>query len=332
MKKHLILILCAAMLLLPGCQSKPAASASASTPVGPASSTVQIVTTTYPLYLLTTALTEGVEGVYVSQLSTQGSSCLHDYTLTVTDMKLLETADVIVLSGAELEDFMSDALATSSAQVIDCAQSVDLLVSAGHREHHDHETEHDHPDEDEHTHDHGHFDPHYWMDPIAMSTVAGALGAQLGAVLPQQQSRLTQNAQTASQTLTQLDETLQQLVSGSGLSADAKNLITFHDGFEYLAARYGFTILKSIEEEEGSTASAHDINDIVALIQAHHIPAIFTEVNGFEETANAIARETGVSVYPLSLIMSGEGSSLDAYCTAMTQNITTMLSALQTGG
>ena len=104
--------------------------------------------------------------------------------------------------------------------------------------------------------------------------------------------------------------------------------MTFPDGFQYFAAAFDLELLKSIEEEEGSEASAAEIKEIVALIEEHDIPAIFTEKNGSDATAQAIARETGVAVYPLNMIMSGEGSGIQPYIDAMNANLQTIAQAL----
>ena len=48
--------------------------------------TLHILATTYGLPV-TTAVTEGAEDVEVSLLVNQPTSCLHDYTLTVSDMR-----------------------------------------------------------------------------------------------------------------------------------------------------------------------------------------------------------------------------------------------------
>ena len=62
-----------------------------------------VVCTTYPIYLFASFLTEGVDGVAVERLGTGSTSCLHDYTLSMADMKKLERADIIALNGAGLE-------------------------------------------------------------------------------------------------------------------------------------------------------------------------------------------------------------------------------------
>ena len=105
-------------------------------------------------------------------------------------------------------------------------------------------------------------------------------------------------------------------------------LITFHDGFQYFARAFDLTLLKAIEEEEGAEASAAEIREVAGLIGEYGIPAIFTETNGSDATARAIARETGCLVCQLDMIMSGEGTGIGPYLDAMQKNIDTIVEAL----
>ena len=266
--------------------------------------TLHILATTYPVYLFTTAVTEGVDGVEVSLLVNQQTSCLHDYTLTVNDMKAIEKADVIVMNGLGLEDFMADALAASDAAVIDCSEGIEALPAMGH-EGHDHDTE---------------YDPHIWMNEEGALVMMNDILHGLGALDEANLDLYTENFNAAAALMPGDDERLESLA--------CRDLITFHDGFQYFAQDNGLTILKAIEEEEGSEASAADIQEIVALIREHDIPAIFTEVNGSDATAQAIARETGVEVYQLDMIMSGDGTGIQPYIDAMQKNIDTIVEAL----
>ena len=299
MKKSVFSLLLSALLLLSACGSgQPSSSGDME------EDTLHILCTTYPVYLFTTAVTEGVEGVEVSRLIDQQISCLHDYTLTVNDMKAIEAADMIVLNGAGLEDFMSDALAASDAPTIDCSEGVALLSAPGH-EGHDHDTA---------------YDPHIWMDPERAAQMVANIGTGLAALDPDHQDTYSQNAQAA---LDALDSGLE----GTEALADLP-LITFHDGFQYFSQATGLDLLKAIEEEEGSEASAAEILEIVELVRSRDIPAIFTEKNGSDATAQAIARETGCAVYQLDMIMSGDGSGIQPYIDAMDRNIDTLLEAL----
>lgn len=103
---------------------------------------------------------------------------------------------------------------------------------------------------------------------------------------------------------------------------DIAGLVTFHDGFRYFAAAFDLPLLASIEEEEGSEASAKEINEITGLVKEYSLPVIFTEVNGSDATAQAIARETGCAVAQLSMCMDGpEDGALSDYYTVLADNV-----------
>ena len=285
MKKRIIPLLLALALVLTGC--------------GGGSSTdtdnarLRVVTTTYPIYLFASALTRDVDGVVVERLDTGSTSCLHDYTLSVNDMKKLAHAQVIALNGAGLEDFLSDALATSDAEVVDCSAGVELLENLSH----------DHKEGDE-DHDHGHYDPHYWMDPASVPTMLDNLVEGLVQIMPEWEPLLRTNTGLAADLVERELLDTYQGRDGGGLTH--RELITFHDGFQYFARAFDLELLAAIEEEAGSEASAKEIVEISQLVRERDIPAIFTEVNGSDATANAIGRETGCQVWMLDMLMSGD--------------------------
>lgn len=208
---------------------------------------------------------------------------------------------------------MSNALSQSAASVIDCAQGLELLPYEGHEEH-----------------DHGageeegeHYDPHIWMAPGNAERMLQTIAEALAVVDPSHLDPYRSNSGTA----------VKEIQSGIQPDGDAlaalPGLITFHDGFQYFAQAFGLELLKAIEEEEGSEASAAEIREIVSLVEEHHIPAIFTEKNGSDATARAIARETGCAVDTLDMIMSGDGDGIQPYIDAMNANLGTILEALQ---
>ena len=92
MKKRIIPLLLALALVLTGCGGGSSADTD--------NARLRVVTTTYPIYLFASALTRDVDGVVVERLDTGSTSCLHDYTLSVNDMKKLAHAQVVALNGA----------------------------------------------------------------------------------------------------------------------------------------------------------------------------------------------------------------------------------------
>lgn len=307
--KRLLCALCA-FVLVSGCA-----------PATPAQEdTLTITATTYPTYLAARAVTDGIEGVSVSRLDTGSVSCLHDYTLTVNDMKKLSHADVIVMNGAGLEDFMSDVLASTDAQIIDCSEGIELLPATGHHDH-------------EHDGEHGHFDPHYWMDPLNAQTMVGNVRRGLWFLFPGEVAPdLSANTTLAVEQLHPLYELgLKYLYPRSENAISVPGLITFHDGFQYLAYTFHLPLLASIEEEAGSEASAKEMDEIIQLVKEHGVPVIFTESNGSDATANAIARETGCAVASLSMIMDGreptaeDASPIIPYVELMLNNLYSLI-------
>ena len=289
MKKFsLILIFCLLLALFSGCgQSAPAA---------------QVAATTLPVYTFASRILEGTD-ISCTRLVTEQVSCLHDYALNIDQVRSSEAAEVIVISGAGLEDFLGDLL--KEDKIIDASQGLSLIPS---REDPHHEG-----------HDHALGDPHIWLSPENAKVMAQNIYEGLSRKYPKQADIMGRNLDSLLEELTQLqtygEEQLKDL--------SCREIITFHDGFAYLAQAFDLTILRSIEEEHGSEASAKDLSDLIALVREHQLPAIFTEANGSDAAASVIASETGVSTFSLTTAMSGED-----YFSAMYQNIDTLKEAL----
>ena len=304
MKRPILSMLLSVLLLLPGCAQAPSGSSQ--------EEGLTVLATTYPVYLFARTVAQGVEGVTVERLNTGSVSCLHDYTLSVDDMKKIEGADVIAMNGAGLEDFMDDALAASSAAVIDCSQGVALFENADHIH-----------EEGDGGHDHGHWDPHYWMDPGNAAVMVRNLQEGFALADPDHGDAYARNGEEAAGQLPSFAGDCTQALEG----AEGAALITFHDGCHYFAQALGLPLLASIEEEEGSEASAMEINEITQLVKEHQLPVIFTEVNGSDATANAISRETGCQVAQLTMLMDGpEEGDLSTYLEGVRSNVNTIVS------
>lgn len=291
MKKSIILLIL--LLLLTGCSrsAQPA----------------QIAATTLPVYEFTSRLCEGTP-LTVTRLVTEEVSCLHDYSLNVRQVKAAEAAELIVISGAGLEEFMEDILQDTNA--IDASAGLELLCpenSHGHEEAHDHEGHH---------HDQ---DPHIWLDPANAAVMAYNICQGLSEQYPRHAETFSANLEMLTKELNALytygETTLRDLT--------CRDLITFHDGFAYLANAFDLHILEAVEEESGSEASARELIHLIEEVAHHNLPAIFTEKSGSVSAAGVISRETGAAVHSLDMAMSG-----DSYFDAMYHNINTIKEAL----
>ena len=259
-----------------------------------------IVATTRPVYDFTAFLCRGTN-LKIGQLITEDVSCLHDYSLSVSQVKKLESAGNIVVSGAELEVFMEDVLADCE-NIIDASQNIWMLDCTDHHDHaHHHEV-----------------DSHIWLSPQNAMQMAKNIYKGLCVAYPEQQVVFTKNFSV----LNEKFDALKHYAKKSLINLSCHDLVTFHDGFGYMAHAFGLNIAAAIEEESGSEASAKELIELIELVKSNKIPAIFVEVNGSVSAADIIAEETGAPVYTLDMGMSGD------YFETMYSNIDTLKEAL----
>lgn len=289
MKKTIAIVLLL-MFLLSGC-SKP-------------SEEVQIAATTLPVYEFTVRLCEGTP-LQVTRLITENVSCLHDYTLKVSQMRTIESAQVVVLNGAGLEEFMDGALQSASCR-IDASQGVALL-----------EAEEESHGTHEHTHEHTH-DPHIWLSPENAKIMASNICIGLTSQFPQYAQIFQGNLSNLCRELDSLQHYGETALSNLSL----REIVTFHDGFSYFAEAFDLRILAAVEEESGSEAPASELIELISLVERSKLPAIFTEANGSTAAAQIIARETGCKIFSLDTAMAADG-----YFSAMYHNIDTIREA-----
>ncbi len=286
--KRMIALLGLAVIILCGCgaQAEPA----------------NIAATTLPVYEFTTRLCDNT-GLTVTRLVTESVSCLHDYSLNVRQVKAAEAAELIVLSGAGLEDFMEEIL--EGKPTVDASADIHLLESC-----------HEHDHEDNHQHEH---DPHIWLSPENAKVMAANICAGLTEKYPEHRETFETNLTSL---LSDIDR-LQTYAQAQLADLSCREIVTFHDGFSYFADSFDLTILAAIEEESGAEASAAELKQITQIVRQNGLSAIFVEANGSCSAADTISAETGAQVYTLDMAMAG-----DSWFDAMYRNIDTIKEAL----
>lgn len=261
----------------------------------------QILATTKPIYQFASILCEETP-LQVDLLISENVSCLHDYTLQVSQMQKLESAEVVIINGAGFEDFLADAL-PKNGTLIDCSENI--VLHCGDHSHHD---EHSHAE-----------DPHIWLSIDNAWIMVNTIFGTLCDIYPQHKDTFEKNLRT-------LNAKFESLKSHSLSLYDlqCRELITFHDGFVYLAESFNLHILRAIEEESGSEASAKELIEIINEINSHNLPAIFTEASSATSAADIIEAETGIKVFQLDMALSERD-----YFEAMEHNIKTLKEALE---
>ena len=266
-----------------------------------------IVTSFYPMYILTQNVAAGIDGVTVQNMAEQNVGCLHDYQLQTRDMVTLEGADTLVINGGGMEQFMDKVMTLrEDLPVIDASEGIEMLPSV---------SEHDHDDHDDHDHEGEVMNAHVWLDPSLAMVQVRNIAEGLANADPDHADAYRSNAEAYILKLEQLKaEIAEQLAPYAG-----REIITFHEAFTYFAEAFGLHVAGVIATEPGEEPSTRDIADTCDLVNTLGIRTLFVEPQYPQKAAQTIARETGASIYTLDPCVSGDGS-MESYENIMREN------------
>ena len=199
----------------------------------------------------------------------------HDFELTPAAGAALEQADVILVSGLGLEDWLDETLATigGADRVRDLSQGVQLRTVG---------------DND----DAGEADPHYWLSaPNAIVMARNARDA-LADAAPEHADGFGDRAAGLIARLEQVDAEMRAMIDK--VPVDARRIVTDHDALGYFIDEYGLVFVGSIfpSLDVSSEPSAQEIETLVAEIRDQDVRAIFTESSVNPRMAAAVAEET----------------------------------------
>ncbi len=291
--------LLAVCLLLTGCGGAPAAQSQKAE-----DGTFHIVTSFYPMYIDVINLTDGVEGVTVTNMTKPQTGCLHDYQLTTEDMKTLEKADAFVVNGAGMESFLDKVIKMQEGMtVIDASRGIDLMEEDGEA------------------------NPHVWLSITKNIEQVKNIRDQLKAADPAHADQYEANAETYLAKL----EALKTEMHATLDDVPHKDIVTFHEAFPYFAEEFGLHILGVIEREPGADPTPAELETTIEQVKELPVKVLFAEPQYSPAAAETIARETGAKLYSLDPVVTGEATpdAKDAYLDAMRKNMETLKEALQ---
>ena len=105
------------------------------------------------------------------------------------------------------------------------------------------------------------------------------------------------NAAAYLEQLGNLDREMESAVQA--IPPERRKLVTFHDAYAYLAARYGLEVVGVVVPSPGQEPSAQDIARLTETIRDEGVPAVYTEPEFNSDVLGAAASEAGVRVLDL---------------------------------
>ena len=142
-------------------------------------------------------------------------------------------------------------------------------------------------------------DPHAWQDVANVILYTQNVRDALDAIDPSNRALYDANAQIYIQKLQALDAWVKEQVAK--IPADKRKLVTNHDALGYFARRYGFKIIGAVipsATTEAADPSARQTADLLNIIKANGVHAIFSENMANPKLAETLSKEAGVEVGP----------------------------------
>jgi len=91
-----------------------------------------IVTSFYPIYIMTKNISKDIPDVSVVNMTGTTTGCLHDYQLTPENVKTLEKASFFVINGAGMESFMDEVVKQQpDLKTIEASRGIQLIKGDG---------------------------------------------------------------------------------------------------------------------------------------------------------------------------------------------------------
>ena len=259
----------------------------------------------------TVVVTYSVLGAVVSELVGDAANVTvlmpngidpHDFEPSAKDIEAVNTADLVVANGLELEESLEGALdeaAAAGVTVFLAGDHTDIrAIGEGElpEEHADEEGGEHAGEADEHAHGVGSDDPHLWTSPSVMSDVVAALVP----VLAEAGIDVGSRGDDLVAEMAELDAEVADVLKA--IPADERKLVTGHESLGYFADQYGFTLVGAVVPSLSSQAeaAAGEIAELKELIEAEGVTVIFTELGTPGDVVDAIADETGAAVVELA--------------------------------
>lgn len=280
------------------------------------SAKVRIVTTLTDLADFARAV--GGDLVEVHSLAT-GVEDTHGVPMKPSFVPIMNRADLLILVGLECEHAFLPALLEASKNpriqkgspgYVDCSEGISPLEVP---------LSTDHSEGDVHPYG----NPHYMLDPVLAKIAIENITRSLAVFAPQHQVKFARNRDAYLAKLNaKIAEWQEQAKPLRGV-----RFVSYHMHWPYFAERFGLVCFGTIELKPGIDPTPRHIEQLIASMQAEHVPIVVREPQFPERVPIRIAAQTGAKLITLP-IMPGGVPQTDTYMDMMDYIIRTLVAAV----
>lgn len=257
---------------------------------------LQVVTSFYPVYIAALNVAGNSESVVLKNLSEPQTGCMHDYQLTPQDMILLSKADLFLVNGSGIENFLTEVgEAYPDLTIAEATEGLELLIEEN---------------------------AHAWMDTSLYAQMVENIADAFAASDKEHAEVYRKNAKEYCKKIENLTKQIEDVKTSD------KNVIIFHEAYEYVARQYGMNVTYCMDLDEERQISAGEIADVMEAIRKNHVSVIFAEELYGSDMGSTVEAETDCNVYYLNPLVRGEYEA-DSYLENMQKNIEIVKAALE---
>ncbi len=258
---------------------------------------VSVVASFYPLYDF--AQQVGGDKVDVANMTPAGAEP-HDYEPSAKALVTAQQSKVFIYDGGQLEPWAGKFLDSYKHIAVKASGHIQLM---------------------------NHSDPHFWLDPALAQQVVDNIRDGLSHADPADSTYFAARAKAYNQQLAQLDQTFRQ-----GLAQCQQHLIiTSHQAFTYVSARYGFDVESIAGISPDEEPSAERLAMLSSLVKQKGIHYVFFESLVSPRLADTIAGETGAKTLvfdPLEGLSDAAQKQGQNYLSVQRENLANLRTAL----
>lgn len=298
-----------AMIVLAGCGGQ----AKVVTP--DSAGKIKVVATVYPVYEFVKQV--GGDKVDVVMLIPPGAEP-HDWEPTAKDIARIKGAKVFAYHGAGFEPIekllTKDVLGTTLP--VEVSKGVTPLP-ATHEADSKKNNQHDHEG-----------DSHMWTDPLSAQQEVNNIAQALAMADEKNAAYYKENAEKYNKQLTELDQEYKTTLA----NISRKDIITSHEAFGYLAARYGLHQVGIMGLSPDAEPTPDRMAEITKFCREHKVNYIFFETLASPKLAQTIAHETGAELLvlnPVENLTEEEMKQGKNYISIMKENLVNLAKALK---
>ena len=276
---------------------------------------IHVVTSFYPIYIAALNVAQNSPDIVLDNLSEPQTGCLHDYQLTPQDMILLSKADLFLVNGNGIENFLADVgAAYPQLTISQASQGIELISTEQGF------WQEEHGDE---THAHQEGNAHAWMDTRLYAQMVQKIADDLAGADPANQELYQENAQRYCEKVQELTNQMSELKE----LAEGMPVVILHEAFAYVTQQLGMENLYCLNLDEERQVSAREAADMIGEITKRQGTIVFAEELYGKDIGNTVETETGAKVFYLDTLVRGDGQE-DSYLDMTRQNIETLRSVL----